>query len=196
MKYIISTCVAVALLTMGLVASSFGDLGYTIGWDNDSGAELGAFYVDQAGLTPVPMGDTVKLAVPLGGTNFVLATGAMGDGVGADGLFEISTVVASNLLFWAQGQTLEIMFYLTTDGSGPYGLVWDSINCPAPPTTPPAPLLVNADLSFSRAANTQLTSGGAEVYGQGFYIIPEPSTIMLVGLGLLGAVGLMRRRRS
>ena len=133
MKCVISKSVAVTLLTMGLVASSFG---VGVNWNND-GVTTGngaPFYLDAAGQISVPAGDLVQLAAIKSGTNFVLASAAIGDTGGkGDGWFQITSVIPSNLLANAQGCVLEVLFYNTTDASGSHGTVYNNaITCPAP----------------------------------------------------------------
>lgn len=192
MEFTFSKSVAVALLTMGLVASSFGG-GYI--WNND-GVTTGngaPFYLDEAGQDPLPTGDLIQLATIQGGTNFVLASAYIGDtGFKGDGWFQI---VSPNLSGANVESVLEVIFYNTNTTSGAYGIVYNRTIMWQPNKAFGIDI---GDNNFAPAAGAGKTTGGNEVYGPGFYIdsIPEPSTMMLVGLGLLGAVGLRRRHRS
>gem|GEM_PF-1906475 len=216
MKYIISKAVAVALLTMGLVASSFA--GPTIYWLNDGNYSAVPDPLYLGSNTPVALsagvkgtagdGDLIQLVALWGGTNFVLASATVGDDPSAispgpggvagpyNGYFEVQSLVDTNLLAVVYGDhvtPLGVVFYAGTTTASPYAEVVNrTIHVPSPTSQGTVYFDMNySDLNFVGPR----TAAGSP---KGWFIdtIPEPSTMMLVGLGLLGAAGMRRRHRS
>jgi hypothetical protein len=210
---------AVALLTSGKVMAGGA---YGFNWDNDgvtvSGTPNG-FYSDAAGTVPLPVGDLVQLIAVSGGSNFVLAATTIGQNPDAlassgspqAGFFDLSsgTSVYSNQLqqvigdpvgvaVWNAQQTAEVTIWST------------SVTSPSPDwSAPPSSAIVvepdaqaPGDGNWPTAWNVSLNSGlaaGVTANGMGYYLtasVPEPSSIALVVMGLLGGFGLIRRRRS
>jgi hypothetical protein len=212
MKFTISKTVAVALLTIGLVASSFGG-GVTIYWLNDGNIPTAAtadpLYLGSNAPVALSGGGTlttgdgylIQLVALLGGTNFVLASATVGDTPGNiqpgpwNGYFDVYSPISVDVLNAVYNDNttpMGVVFYAGTNTSAPSALVYNnSIKVP----NPQASGTFNFDLKYSdlnfMGPRTELGSP------KGWFIeVPEPSTMILVGLGLLGAVGLRRRHRS
>jgi hypothetical protein len=116
----------------------------------------------------------------------------------ADGFFNIATAVDSNTLAGAVGSPMGVVFYAGTTTAAQSGLVYNnSVIVPTPnwPTPPLGATVVEPDVldpsNWLVGPNTARTTGNT-----GFYIavIPEPSTMLLVGMGLIGSLVIRRRK--
>jgi hypothetical protein len=118
----------------------------------------------------------------------------------SSGAFAIASFVASNVLQGVIGQTMGVLVFNGTaealiTPTGDYALAVptpDWANAPAP---------INLELDATSGATITAITGLAGLTGDGtgFYveqIVPEPSSFMLVGIGLFAAIGIIRRRRS
>jgi len=216
---VITAVAAAGLLLTGRVMAGGA---YAIDWDDDAsqnGNNTGYIYTSAAVTTTntlLPNGDLIQLVAIQGGSNYVLAASAIGSNalavseagdptVGGD--FELVTDVASNILQGAIGAPLGILVYANAGGTGNHILITSSVQTvPSPnwPTPPSSAVVMEPDATdptYTVSGNGGITTslnGGVDG-NPGYWIlpnvIPEPSSITLVGFGLLGAVGMMRRRR-
>jgi len=220
MKKTYRVSAVIAAATLLLTGKVMAGGGYPINWDNDGSQFSGlqnAFYSNQGGTTFLPAGDLVQLIAIAGGTNYVLATTTLGQnpaaltsaGVGTNGFFDVSNIVASNLLASVVGDPLGVAFYAgTTTAAAKLTVYSPDVLSPSPnwATPPLAAIVVEPDNGapgngdYADAWVTVLgngaTSGGVTGNSAGYYVVavPEPSTYVLVGTGLLGLLGLRRRR--
>jgi len=205
---------AAAMLLTGKVMAGGAD---TITWDNDAsdqGNNTGYIYTSAAATTLLPAGDLVQLVAVQGGSNYVLAASTIGQvaatvsslGDPANGSFNITTDVASNILAGAIGSPMGVAVYggpttsansITIVPNGSYAFSVPTPNWPSPPNT------VYVELDASTAPVPTVTGSGGLTTSPGFdgdtgfYVtVPEPSSIVLVLMGLLGGIGMIRRRRS
>jgi hypothetical protein len=213
MKYVISKSVAVALLTMGLVASSFGFV--TFNWVNDGSGlttDICPLYLGSNGpvaLSPgvantVGDGYLVQLVALSGGTNFVLASATVGDGPAAlsdnvslpyNGYFDLTSSISTDLLAAVSGSPMAVVFYAGTTTASPHAVVSNpTIHVPSPSSS--GTYYFDLDYGNTHFIGSRIAAGPGHPHGWFVEPIPEPSTLMLAGLGLLGAVGLCRRHRS
>jgi len=129
----------------------------------------------------------------------IYASGNIGDGGNGNGLFGEPTATSSdNTLFGKQ------LYYVMTDVAGDLGIATatGNSNWTVPSATAGYPvnytatglddvnvLLIGTFAAADTGGNNPGFPGGIDLAP----IIPEPSTFVLVGLGLLGAMGLRRR---
>jgi hypothetical protein len=213
---VIIAVVAVGLLLTGKVLAGGA---YNIYWDNDASYQANApagLFLDADGTQPLSAGTLnttgdgylIELVALNGSVNslIVLKSMTVGDLPGQlllvqDGFFSAESAIASNVLASAVGLPVGVEFFAGTTTASAHGLVYNnSVTVPSPNwSTPPlGDIVFDLDYSDANYVYDSATTGRTvdSIDYPGWYIIPEPSTMMLVGLGLLGAVGLMRRHRS
>ena len=197
---VITVAVAAALLLSGKVMAGGA---YGIQWDNDASIaapSVALFYSDAAGTTLLSPGNLIQLVAIQGGTNYVLAASAIGQDAGTllslgqppEGAFDRSDTIASNVLAGAIGSPIGVEFYAGVDQSFAHALVFNNALAVPSPNWASIPLgayVAEVDTGWTGP----LTDGNT-----GFYVVgvPEPSSLALVVLGLFGAIGIIRRRRS
>lgn len=198
-KFLSSLVCAAALVFSSVSVYAGGNI--TLNWDNDGliAAPESPFFTSSAGTTPLPIGDIVQLITLQGGTNYVLATSTIGNGSGFAGLFDASSIVSSNIAAGAAGNVLGVKFYNATSiGSATaYGIVSNlSLLCPTPNwVNPPNPFEVEVDVTSGAWLGSR-TVNSLGFYPDTLIVIPEPSTAMLVGVGVAGAWLVRRRKRA
>ncbi len=173
------------------------------------------FTTEADGTTPVPQTATIELGTfainnaaisALASEAAVVAafspwqTGNMGDGIGSDGVFSESSTADGT------GYYSKNAYIVVLDG-GQYGVfrATGTINTDAwvfPPGDAGSPGMdINGitDLSGVLIGNFDVAGQQTNPFmlsvNDTLNLIPEPSTMMLVGVGMLGALGLIRRRR-
>jgi len=214
--YRVITAVGAAVLLLAGQAMAGG--GYVINWDNDAstwGNNTGYIYTTAAGSTLLPAGNEVQLVgVVSGSTTIPIWTSQIGNDPGdiisegdpTAGAFNItSSSVLSNVLEPAKGLVMGVLVY--GQGGGEIlitatGGEAETVPSPDWSQIPTAPQAFELDASQASVLVISGTGGfvpeGSYDNEEGFFVgpsIPEPSTITLVGLGVLGAIGLVRRRR-
>ena len=212
---VITAVAAAGLLLTGRVMAGGA---YSIQWDNDAssnGNNTGYIYTSASVTTSntlLPNGDLIELVAVQGGSNYVLATSAIGQAPGAisglgdpaAGDFNIASTIFSNVLQGAIGSPLGVLVYGNPGGTGAHILITSTtLTVPSPDwaSPPTSEVLLEPDATdptYTVSGNGGITTslnGGVDGNPGYFVTVPEPSTVTLVGFGLLGAVGMMRRRR-
>jgi len=216
----------ISTAAMLLTGKAMAGGGYGVIWDNVGwvyGTPC-PFYSDGAGTQPLSAGslnvagdgDLVQLIAYQGGTNFVLGTTTIGDNVPSLSLFgslsngfflSDSYDLTSNQLAAAFGSPLGIEFFDGTTTTAVHATVYNpTVTVPSPNWQFPPMTIVYVEPDATDT-NWMVIAGPGAVAGAtagdtGFYVtpiaepVPEPSTIALACLGLLGAIGLIRRRSS
>jgi hypothetical protein len=186
----------------------------------------GSAGIQLANATPLPIGDNVYLVGLQSGRNEanvtadfatsialvftadlkIYATGQIGDGTGTAGVFAESGDSSSDNTFLGLQ-----MYYVAINSTTPVTAtqmgMWKAAGNPNwiwPDTSaqPPANKKVNGLEDANASVLGSLGAAGANDWGYTTAgqtapsAIPEPSTIVLVGFGLLGAIRLVRSRRS
>jgi len=183
----------------------------TVNW-GDTGV---AFVTAGDGVTPLAIGDLIEIGSDVAGTTagftlwaagidqYNVAPGGssyVGNGTGAEGSFAITSIGAGASFFSAK---IYIKAFNSTDTSGAYALFTSSgAGWVFPATDAGTSSLDVSDGGLTLVAGTyhvgtvtdaNLTGGGPNVDAIAV-AVPEPSSIVLVVLGLLGGLGLIRRR--
>jgi len=183
------------------------------------------FYSDQAGTLKLSPGSTsiagdgflVQLIALQGGTNFVLASSTIGDTISTlaldisstfipsqNGFFDLQDfAVQSNVLAGAYGTgttPVGIKFFnaATIGAATAYGIVSNnSIFVPNPNwgTPPLASVIFEPDWDTAAYMGPRTLTGPHGFYTDTLIVVPEPSTVFLVGIGLVSLVTLRRRKR-
>jgi PEP-CTERM motif len=201
MRMVKSAVAVVAAIGLSLTLAQAGPI--TVNW-----AASTAGFVDGGG-TPLAIGDLVQIGIMSGGTsisNFTpWASGAIGDSFGLPGVFSISTDGDDTAPVNAGGKQIYMVAFNSVGPSANYAIITGTfaVNQWRFPLASDVPNDTTIDAGDNGVAIVAGTQGPAyDVFGDGSYVIPtvavipEPSTWTLVGAGLLGLVGLARRRRS
>jgi hypothetical protein len=153
-------------------------------------AANGSFYVGQLTGFPFPAGGANIYSVPAaGGTPTILATGftnIMDMIVGADGnlyVLQLSTNGLAGATGPGPGQLIQVN-----------PLTGTKTTLLSSPLFLPGGLTQGADGSFY-VSNLSTAPGGGQVLRITAVTAPEPGTLALLGMGLLGGVGVVARRR-
>ncbi len=204
----------IAALAATVLCLGTGAYAMTVSWTGWSST----WTTEADGTTPVPQTATIELGTfalndaaikALSGKAAVVdafsvwATGHMGDGIGMDGVF------AENSIADGTGYYTNNAYLVVIDGNQ-YGV----FRAPAainmvtdawifPPDDYGAPSMdINGITDLTGVLIGNFNAAGqqrnafAELGADTLNLIPEPSTVMLVGAGLLGVLGMIRRRRS
>jgi len=217
------TVVAAGALLLAGKAMAGGAIG--IQWDNDGSQNNGPFVFESAndasGQSGLAIGDLVQLVAKTGPSSFsVLASTTIGTDAselgnfglaGMPGYFDVDTAVASNVMASVVNDPLGVVYYDGTSSTAPYGFVYNPTILALSPSYVAPPFTTidepdSTDPNWVVLSGNGATSAGEISEGLGdanndqgaFYVVavPEPSSIALVVMGLLGGIGMIRRRRS
>jgi len=209
----------IAAVAMLLTGKAMAGGAYGIIWDNDAsqeGNDPGWVYTSTAATTLLPAGDLIQLVAVQGGSNYVLAANTMGQnaatlvtaGDPANGAFSLTSAIASNVLQGAIGSPLGVVVYGGLTASGNSILIVANggyaATVPSPDWATPPSSSVVLELDATTGPVPTVTGQGGITSAEGFdgnvgfYVtptpVPEPSSIALIVMGLLGGFGMMRRR--
>ena len=160
------------------------------------------------GLTSViAPGQSLTVGADIGVDDQILAKYSVGTGDWGDGTFEwgVNFLLTGNVaanepvgLYWFPTLTVSTASTSAGNAYGEYLGPWHDTNVQGNQWFIPANG-ATVGMQFFTADASQINSGGpypATAGRASLVVVPEPSTITLIGVGLLSAVGLMRRRRS
>lgn len=207
----------VVAAAIGISASSYA-AAITVNWAAFAATGVS---LEGAGISAVPTGDLVEIGyftiAPTPGSsslaNFVPFGSTTTFGVGGfDGFWQGHASSADEVPFSGQ-QIYIVAFNAATAGAATQeGIFTSSLGTwKFPSSTPPATTGIELqDLVVNPTGPTPTLAGTASIlFGSGPFtdgagsaylklqtIVPEPSTVALVGLGMLGMIGFIRRRRS
>jgi hypothetical protein len=207
----------IAAVAMLLTGKAMAGGAYGIIWDNDASQQgnfPGWIYTSTAATTLLPAGDLIQLVAVQGGSNYVLSASTIGQnaatlvtaGDPANGAFSLTSAIASNVLQGAVGSPLGVVVYggLTTSANSilivPNGGYAATVPSPDWATPPSSSVVLELDATTAPVPTVTGQGGITSAEGfdgnVGFYVasVPEPSSIALVVMGLLGGFGMMRRR--
>jgi len=206
-KYLVA-----GLVATGMTVSSYATI--TVGLQT----AFNAFVTDNTGANNYLSGDLVEVgsfasAPTVGSSSLagftVFGSGLTGTGAGAGGI-GLSMTGPDGV--WTHNQIYLVVFNAATAGAATQEAIADvgdgsnsKWKFPATADTIPSTTIDVQDL-FTAGGGTALATGGQIIYGtagtdaSGPYslletktLVPEPSTWMLVGTGLIGLLGLRRR---
>jgi len=206
-KYVLA-----GLVAAGLTVSSYAQE-ITVDW----GAGASTFITDSTGAANYLSGDLIEIgtfaSAPTVGSSslsgFSVYASATDD---ADGAFSESSSATPGA--FAHTQIYFVAFNAPTAGAATQKLIWEVPDGSAPnwkfPASTDVPSSTTIDIGdgFAGGGGSANPSTGVLVFGgtgvdtSGPYSlletagVPEPSSIALVVLGLMGSIGMIRRRRS
>jgi hypothetical protein len=191
-KYAVAAAVA-AVIGWGYQANAM-----TVGW----GDTASPFLTLGNGVTPLPVGDLIEIGSDSAGTlaGFTpWATGFIGDGTGTEGSFQESTTSLGAGFFSAPIYILAYNSVTAVTATGEALVTNPAWAFPANDQGFGTIDVSDAGLSVvlgtvhtGTITDTNLGAGSNALA----VTVPEPSSIALVVMGLLGGFGLIRRRRS
>jgi len=204
----------------GLVAAGVGLSSYAANIEVIAQAQSNTYLTDADG-NYTPGGWLLELgtfaSTPTDGSSSLAGFSVFGTGVTGNAGGDFNLNITSSDVGFAHDQIYLVAFNAATQGAATEEGIYyvndasqTKWRFPAA-TDDPANTLFDVDAMFqaSATANTALVSGGHIVFGSAAYDetgpytelrmatlspVPEPSSIMLVVVGLLGMVGLIRRR--
>jgi len=210
-KLLIAAIAALSLVGMQAMASVSIDLSAADILDNASNLAplntVGLWIVDTSGgasLSPsLSLGENIAVGATLTGTtDKILVAADINNTTSTIGSIDLAVVNSPYPAGFASGQKFAIIWLVnqalsvTTAQAGYFGEFYDSNAANDSQdgdawVLPPDGTTTSFDMTTASESGNILNSAGIA----SLQIIPEPSSIMLVVMGLLGGMGLIRRRR-